>query len=80
MAANNLEQITLWTLEDNLLDPKYFGKVNVGSVATLEVLRFMLESNEILEWPFEFWDVEDKQRIMKKLECLNGFCKEVFVI
>ena len=29
---------------------------------------------------FEFWDAEDKRRVRKKLERLNGFSKEVHVI
>ena len=36
--------------------------------------------NSALEWPFDFWDAEDKRRVRKKLERLNGFSKEVHVI
>ena len=34
-------------LEDDLVDLEYFGKVDIGSAATLEALRFTFESNEI---------------------------------
>ena len=77
MAAN---KITLWTLEFEATNREYFDKVDIGSAAMLDALRFMLESNDILEWAFDFWDFEDKQCIRKKLERLNGFEKEVHVI
>ena len=80
MAANIPERITLWTLEDEFADPEYLGKVDVSGATTLEALRFTFESNDILEWAFDFWDVEDKRRIRKKLERLNGFTKLVHVI
>ena len=80
MAANIPERITLWTLEDEFADPEYFGKVDVRGATTLEALRLTFESNDILEWAFDFWDVEDKRRIRKKLERLNGFTKLVHVI
>ena len=62
------------------VEPEYFGKVDVAGAATLEALRFTFESNDILEWAFDFWDIEDKRRVHKKLERLNGFTKEVHVI
>jgi len=49
MATNIPERIILWILEDESIDPKYFRKVDVRSVAMLEVLRFTLESNDLLE-------------------------------
>jgi len=68
MATNILERITLWMLEDKSVDAKYFGKVDIGGTIKLEALRFTLESNDILKWLFEFWDVENKRRVQKKLE------------
>ena len=80
MAAALPDKITLWTMEDEIAEPEYFGKVDVGGAATLEALRLALESNDVLEWPFEFWDLKDKRRIRKRLERLNGFMREVHVI
>ena len=74
------DRITLWTLEGEGADPEYFGKVNIGGASTLQALRIALETNDALEWPFDFWDAEDKRRVRKKLERLNGFEKEVHVI
>jgi len=36
-------------LEDESAALEYFGKVNIGGTVMLEVLRFYLESNDILE-------------------------------
>ena len=80
MAVHTLSRIKLWTLEEEGTDPKYFEKVDVGSALTYEALRIILEGNNVLEWPFEFWDVEDKGHVRKKLEQVNVFGAEVHVI
>ena len=72
--------MTLWTLELEFSNAEYFGKVDVGGVTTLEALRFTLESNDILDWRFDFWDIEDKRRVRNELERLNGFSKQIHVI
>ncbi len=71
MAVIPPERITLWTLEGEGADPEYFGKVDIGGASNLQALRVALETNDALEWPFEFWDAEDKRRVRKKLERLN---------
>ena len=70
----------LWILEEESVDPEYFGKVDIGGVSTLQALWVVLETNDALEWPFDFWDTEDKQHMRKKLERLNIFSKEVHII
>ena len=80
MAVLPPNRITLWSLEGEGADPEYFGKVDIGGASTLQVLRVALETNDALEWPFDFWDTKDKRRMRKKLERLNGFSKEVHVI
>lgn len=47
------------------VDLEYFGKVDVDVATTLEAMRLMFEYNNVLEWPFEFWDLEDKHCITK---------------
>lgn len=47
---------------------------------TYAALRSRLEENETLDWGFEFWDVEDKRRMRKKLERLNDISSDVYVI
>jgi hypothetical protein len=39
-----------------------------------------LESVGCVEWPFEFWDLEESYRINIKLEGLNTIGKSVYVI
>ena len=68
-------KVTLWILELEFSDVEYFGKVDIRGATTLEALRFTLESNDILDWRFDFWDAEDKRHMKKKLESLNGFSK-----
>ena len=67
MAAVTCNRITLWTLHGESIEPEYFGKIDIGGALTLETLRSTLETNEILEWPFNFWDAEDNRRIRKKI-------------
>ena len=80
MAANINDKVTLWTLESEAADPDYLGKLDMGGASTLEALRLLLESNDVLDWAFDFWDVEDRRRVRRKLERLNGFSREVHVI
>ena len=74
------EKVTIWTLESNASELEYLGKLDVEGASTLEALRLYFESNDMLEWAFNFWDVEDRRRMKKKLEWLNGFWREVHVI
>ena len=61
-------------------DAKYFGKVDVGKASTLESLRFALESNDILEWQFNFWNAKNQRCVKRKLERFNKFSRQVYVI
>ena len=80
MASVIPDRVMLWTLEEDFGDPEYFGKIDVRGASTLEALRFTLESNDVLEWSFDFWDAEDKCRVRKRLERLNSFSGSVYVI
>ena len=61
MASSVSKRITLWTLENEFIDPEYLEKIDVGGATTLKALRFTLELHDLLEWPFDFWDAEDKK-------------------
>lgn len=80
MATITPTQVTLWMLLEEGGDAEFFGKVDVRGASTLETLRRKLESNDILDWPFHFWDADDKFRVRKKVERMNGFGAEVHVI
>ena len=70
----------LWTREHKDADAEYFGKVKVGDGLSYASLRERLEAAKVLDWPFEFWDVEDSCRIRVKIEALNDILEEVHVI
>ncbi len=80
MAAPRERHIKLWTLEDEDADPEYFGKVKVGDGQSYASLRERLEAANVLDWPFEFWDVEDNCRIRWNFKALNDILEEVHVI
>ena len=60
--------------------PELFDKVKQEGAQTLASLRLRLETEEVLDWDFEFWDVDDKRRIRKKVERLNDVSGDVYVI
>jgi hypothetical protein len=43
-------------------------------------LRVRLEDAGIVEWPFEFWDVEEQSRIKKRAEVVSPIEQSVYVI
>lgn len=47
---------------------------------TCEALCITIEANDILGWPFDFWNAVDKRRIRKKLGRMNGIFAQVHVI
>lgn len=73
-------KITLWTLEDEANEPKWFGKVAWGEAITYAALQSILEENETLDSAFGFWDVEDKRCMRKQLEWLNNIFSNIYII
>ena len=74
------DRLKIWTLEDEFAAPEVFDKVKALGEETLASLRVRLESEEVLDWPFDFWDVEDGRRIRRKVERLNEVAEDVYVI
>lgn len=72
--------VKIWTLEDEFAAPEIFDKVKQEGAETLASLRVRLETEEVLDWEFDYWDVEDKRRIRKKVERLNDVEGDVYVI
>ena len=60
--------------------PELFEKVKKEGAKTLASFREQLETEDVLDWDFNFWDVEDNRRIRKKVEHFNNVCKDVYVI
>ncbi len=72
--------VKIWMLEDEFATPEIFDKVKQEGAETLASLRVRLETEEVLDWEFDYWDVEDKRRIRKKVERLNDVEGDVYVI
>ena len=72
--------VKIWTLESESSAPELFDKVSADVKETLASFRLLLETEEVLDWEFNFWDVEDKRRMKKKVERLNDVSANVYVI
>lgn len=70
----------LWTLSGEGAAPELFGPLHVGDVESFAQLRGTLEAEQVLEFSFDFWDVEDCCRINARLERLNKIQGDVYVI
>ena len=73
-------QVKIWTMEGDFGIPKFYSKVKVFENETYASLRLRLEEKAALEWPFEFWDNEDRCRIRQKMEALNDVVGDIFVL
>jgi len=49
MVASRERHIKLWTLEDEGVDPEFFGKLKVGDLKSYALLREHLESANVLD-------------------------------
>lgn len=67
-------------VEEDGSTPQEVGKIDLVEGETYDGLRLRLEENEVVEWPFQFWDAEDSCRIKVKLERLNKIPPIVYVI
>jgi hypothetical protein len=67
-------------VEEDGLTPQEVGKIDLVEGDTYDGLCVRLKENEVVEWPFQFWDVEDSCRIKVKLEQLNKIPPIVYVI
>jgi hypothetical protein len=67
-------------MEGESVVPQYFSKVKVLEEETYASLRVRLEEKSTLEWPFQFWDNEDRCRIWQKMEGLNDVVSDVYVL
>ena len=72
--------VKIWMLESEFSVPELWDKVSAEVKETLANFRLRLEREEVLDWKFDFWDVEDQRRMRKKVERLNDVCANVYVI
>lgn len=73
------DRLKIWTLTGECAAPEVFDKVKALGEETLASLRVRLESEEVLDWPFNFWYVEDGRRIRRRVERLNEVAEDVYV-
>jgi hypothetical protein len=72
-------RVKLYSLPDDLSDPKYVGPLPANDNDTYAQFREFLEKEGLLDRPFNFWVVEDKCRLPSKFEKFNAIGTEVFV-
>jgi hypothetical protein len=73
-------KVKLFSIQHGSSNPEYIGPCNCQEEESYNDLRLRLKSVGCIEWPFEFWDLEESCRINKKLEGLNTIGKCVYVI
>ena len=73
-------KVKFFLLEREWSDLEMIGPIIVKEGESYTDLRLRLEDVGIVDWPFLFWDVEDKVRIKVKLEKLNTILPKMHVI
>jgi hypothetical protein len=73
-------RVKLFSLDHESSAPEFLGPCNCEDNKSYKELRLWLESIGCLEWPFEFWDVEECCRIKTQLEGLNKIEKCIYMI
>jgi hypothetical protein len=73
-------KINFLTIADDDRVLELFGPIIVYEDQSYVGLRCLLEEAEIVEWPFQFWDVEANCTIKTKLEKFKKIGLKVFVI
>ena len=56
-------QVKMWTMDADFGIPKFYSKVKLLLDKTYASLWLRLEEKQALEWPFQFWDNEERCRI-----------------
>jgi hypothetical protein len=73
-------KVALYTLENESCEPVFEGPIGCCEGDTCRDLRSRLESTGIINWPFQFWDSDQKCRIKMKLERLNHIEDRIYVV
>jgi hypothetical protein len=73
-------EMKLFSLANSNASPKAIGPCECVDGYTYAKLRPLLEGIHIVDWPFEFFDVENRCRINYKLEGLNRLSLDVYVL
>jgi hypothetical protein len=73
-------RIKLYSLEDEEASPDYIGLVKSLEDECFRDLRVHLEGVGIVEWPFDFWDIEEHSRIKRRAKGVSPIEHSVYVI
>ena len=73
-------KIKLFLLECNNANPDFIRQVDAANVKRCVFLRIRLEEFGMVDWPFNFWDVEAKCKMKDKLEGTTTVDPEVYII
>jgi hypothetical protein len=73
-------KVKLYAITDEACGPEFIGLVSAVPDETYAKFREFLEKEGIIEWPFDFWETEEKCRLLPKLERFNAIESAVFVI
>lgn len=76
--AGKKVKIYSFDIEDGGKD--WVGTVDVNDGDSYAALRVVLDDPPALDWPYDFWDVEEGCRIRQKLERLNKLPSEVLIV
>jgi hypothetical protein len=73
-------KVKLYAITDEACGLEFIGPVSAALDETYAKFQEFLWKEGILEWPFEFWETEEKCRLFPKLERFNAIGSIVFVI
>lgn len=71
-------KLSVFTIEDEGASSTFFGKINLAFKGTYASLRVRLEDNNVIEWPFFFWNAKEaklSKRILNIKTRLYPWCK-----
>lgn len=73
-------KIRLYMVADEDAWPELVTPVFCQTRDTYAELRLRLEKGACVDWPFRFWDLDERYRIPPKFEAMNPMCEKVHVI
>ena len=76
----SLCKVKLYSLDAESSNPVLISPLVCRENGSCRDLRSKLESRGCVEWPFEFWDIEEKCRIKQTFEGMNTVGERVYVI
>lgn len=73
-------KVKLYTIDDEESAPEFQSPLPATKEDTYATFRLFLESEGLVDFPFDFWLPDDKIRCLPKFEKFNAVGGEVFVI